>query len=147
MSLRAKRKPLTLVDSIRTCLRHGMHSELWLTSRGPTCTHLFVIRPPAFDCLGFALHNYQLSPILQLWRRRKHHGQNTNPITGRKGWVDLVFSLYLCSRRPTFSLYCVSCEWRGKAWCRDREGRGGGGGFVRKRDRKGLKASLWMTKT
>ena len=58
-----KHKPLTLVDSIRTCLRHGMHSESWLTRRGPTCAHLFVIHPLASDWRGFALHNYQLSPI------------------------------------------------------------------------------------
>lgn len=47
-----KHKPLTLVDSIRTCLRHGMHSELWLTCRGPTCAHLFVIHP---QCLADGL--------------------------------------------------------------------------------------------
>lgn len=141
MSLQVKHKPLTVVDSMRTCLRRGMHSEPWLTRRGPTCTHLFVIQPqPLTDgCLLYIIINFH--PFCS-GGAGDANATGRIPLETEKGAMSLCFSLYFSSCRPPLSFHCVSCEWSGKVGVEEE-----GGWVVRKRDRKGLKASLWMTKT
>lgn len=147
-----KHKPLTLVDSIWTCLRHSAHSGLWLTRRGPTCAYLFVIHPPVFwlterSEVGWgslcSFHNYQLSPILQ----RRGDGNITGRIPLETEKRELILCLVFIFPVAGLLSPCIvsAVNEKGKGGCG--VGRGGGGGVVRKRDRKGLKASLWMTKT
>lgn len=133
-SLQAKHKPLTVVDSMRTCLRRGMRSEAWLTRGGPTCARLFVVHQPAATLTDgvFALHNDQLSHKIFFF-----------PIRDRKKRGEVI--LWRVAGLLSGRIVSAVNEGR-KAGCR---GGGGGGGcwVVRKRYRNGLKASLWMTKT
>lgn len=109
-----------------------------LTRRGPTCAHLFVVHPQRLTdgCLLYIIINFH--PFYS-------GGGGDGNVTGRisleteKGEMILcLVFIFLVAGLLSPSIASAMNE-EGKAGC---GGGGGGGWVVRKRDRKGLKASL-----